>query len=296
MTELGLGTYRCRDVAAAATMAIRAGATVIDTAPVYAAGYAQSALSDLLADHPQVRVSTKIGYLTTAQAKQAAAAGVLHHLDIRHCIEPAYVVHQLAVNAAELGHAPVALTYLHNPDHGHTNRRDLLARIGVAFWVLHRAVITGRIGGYGVATWNGFTDRSFTVSELHDAATQAGDPDGLAAIQLPLSLVNLAPIADTLRGRGPIADATSAGIQAWASAPLHGGQLAQLVTPDLAELIHPGLSPAQAALHVVASTPGLAGVLISTTDPAHWRQATQVVALPALAPERLEEICAVLRT
>ncbi|MFI6274500.1 hypothetical protein [Streptomyces sp. NPDC050988] len=56
-------------------------------------------------------------------------------------------------------------------------------------------------------------------------------------------------------GRGPIADATARGWDVHASAPLHGGGLPHLATAELADLLHPRLSIAQAFLLAVASCP-----------------------------------------
>ncbi|WP_371950316.1 aldo/keto reductase [Actinomadura monticuli] len=75
MAVLGLGTYRCRDVTAAARAAIAAGVTVIDTAPVYARGSAHAQLAGLLPDRPGLRISTKAGHMTRHQARAARQAG-----------------------------------------------------------------------------------------------------------------------------------------------------------------------------------------------------------------------------
>ncbi|MFJ9026744.1 hypothetical protein ACIRPU_43445 [Streptomyces sp. NPDC102259] len=73
-----------------------------------------------------------------------------------------------------------------------------------AFVVLEEAVAAGRVAGYGVATWAGLEEEAFTVEELLALATEAaGGHHHLAAVQLPVSLVMMAPIVQALDGRGP---------------------------------------------------------------------------------------------
>ncbi|WP_322974025.1 aldo-keto reductase family protein [Actinacidiphila oryziradicis] len=113
-------------------------------------------------------------------------------------------------------------------------------------------------------------------------------------IQLPVSLVMATPLAQALHGHGPIADAAHKGLEVFASAPLHGGELPHLATPELAELIRPGLSTAQACLLAVASCHGLTKVLLSATDPAHWVNALAALDSEPLPPEHLRKILDVL--
>ncbi len=109
-----------------------------------------------------------------------------------------------------------------------------------------------------------------------------------------MSLIELTSFAEALHGAGPIAQAAGAGLEVWASAPLNGGELADLVTPDLAEFIDPGSSNAAAALSVVASTPGLTGALLSASTTAHWQEASRAFRRPAITLTHLQDICRVL--
>lgn len=300
MTALGLGTYRCRDVTAAAQAAVAAGVTVVDTAPVYAHGTAHAQLVHVLPEHPQIRVSTKVGHMTDQQAQSAQRAGLItSHEAVRgHSIAPAYIDHQIAVNIAELRREPLDLLYLHNPEHdAHGDKDRLRKQITQAFVACEKSAQDGQIAGYGIATWGGFTSGAFTVPDLVNAARDAAGSTEtrLTAIQLPVSLVQLAPLAESLDGAGPIAQAHEAGLEVWASAPLSGGELSDVVTSDLAGLISPGLSPAAAALAVVASTPGLTGALLSASTAAHWQEALTAFNRPPIPPSHLREICRVLR-
>jgi hypothetical protein len=81
--------------------------------------------------------------------------------------------------------------------------------------------------------------------------------DGRGARMLERSLVMLKPVAQALDDTGPLAEATASGLGTFISAPLHGGELPTMVTGELARLIDPGVTPAEAALRVSASTPGV---------------------------------------
>lgn len=300
MALLGLGTYRCRDVTAAARAAIAAGVTVIDTAPVYARGNSHEQLAGPLLDHPGVRISTKAGHMTRGQARAAQQAGLITPEEAGRChsIAPAYLRHRITANITEIGRDRLDLLYLHNPEHdAHGGRDRLLKQITRAFTAFEEAVHQGHLAGYGIATWSGFTSGAFTVQDLITAARQAvgGTRTHLKAIQLPVSLIELTPLAEALHGAGPIAEAAGAGLEVWASAPLNGGELVDLVTPDLAEFVTPGFSNVLAALAVVASTPGLTGALLSASTPAHWQEAFNAFRHVAISPTHLRDICRVLR-
>ncbi|MFE4630692.1 aldo-keto reductase family protein [Streptomyces mirabilis] len=126
------------------------------------------------------------------------------------------------------------------------------------------------------------------------AAEAAGSRRHLVAVQLPVSLVMMTPIAHALDGRGPLPVAVGAGLRVMASAPLHGGELPAMVDQELADLIRPGLTPAQACVLAAASCPGVTDVLLAASGAPHWRQAAFAVAQPSLTAAKLREITGVL--
>ncbi|MDH6116999.1 aryl-alcohol dehydrogenase-like predicted oxidoreductase [Kitasatospora sp. GAS204A] len=274
---LGLGTYRVRAVSEAARTALSAGASWIDTAPNYAHGYAHRALATALVEHPAARVATKTGF----------------DPDGRHSLAPAFVRAQTDRSLADLGRAD--LVFVHNPERSGHDRRQLHENLLAAFAVLEDFVHAGRISGYGVATWSGFTSQAFTVAELITLARDAAGSQShhLAGVQMPVSLVMAEPITQALNGTGPLVHARDAGLTTFASAPLHGGELPSLMTPELVNLIHPGSNPHAAAFHVVGSCPALDVVLTSTSSREHWDGATTALAHP-IPEARLRKVLDVL--
>ncbi|GHE00234.1 aldo/keto reductase [Streptomyces alanosinicus] len=289
--DLALGTYRCRDIPQAAAQAIACGTSWIDTAPNYHHGHAQTRLQPVLAGNPDLRVSTKVGFFTPDLATAAGDAGVLTPAEAApgHCLTHGYVTWQSRRNAAELGRAP-DIVFVHNPERA-VRPHDAITR---AFSALEAEARAGRIGGYGVATWTGF-DGAFSVADLLRIATRCGGPGHhLAAVQLPVSLVMLKPVAQALDGTGPLAEATATGLDTFISAPLHGGELPAMVTDDLARLIAPGHTRAEAALRVTASTPGVKHVILGSGRARHREAAQRVLSLPPLSDKTLHEVIDVL--
>lgn len=292
--SLGLGTYKVRVAAEAARTACSHGARWIDTAPNYLDGQAHRDLSAVLDLHPQVKVSTKTGFIARDQRQPAVAAGVItpQAAATGHSLAPPFVRWQTARSLAYLGRADIV--FVHNPERAGHDRDTVHTALREAFTVLEDFARAGRIGGYGVATWHGFDTGAFTVPELCALARDAAGPaHHLRAIQLPVSLVMARPITLALDGRGPLVQARAAGLLTFGSSPLHGGELPDLVTPELADFIRPGTCPAAACLLAAASCPSLDVVLLSASTPDHWHAALHATASP-LTPDQLRKVTDVL--
>ncbi|WP_435191246.1 aldo/keto reductase [Streptomyces sp. bgisy126] len=290
---LALGTYRiaAEHLAAAAERAAAAPDPWIDTAPNYTGGAAHRLLAPVLAAHPRLKVATKTGYLTPTTARDAAAAGLPLTHSARHSLHPALVRRQIEQARTELGRDRLDAVFVHNPEHLPPDQ--LPAALHQAFAVLEEHAAAGHLSGYGVATWNGFTDGRFTVASLDRIAHVAAcTPDHhLRHIQLPVSLVEDTALAQALLGRGPITHAAQRGWHVHASAPLHGGVLARLDGGhELAELLRPGATIAEAALAATASCLGVERVLLSTARTRHWNQALAALAHPPLPPTVLQKV------
>ena len=212
-----------------------------------------------------------------------------------HCLAPDYVTWQIRRNLRQLRRDRIDVLFLHNPDHVATDRAGHRAVFAAAFTALEKAVADGLIGDYGVASWSGFTDGTFTVAELVAIAGEVTADPRLTAVQLPVSLVMLQAVEQALDGLGPLAEAQTARLDVFASAPLHGGELPAMLNRDLADFIRPGASPVEAGLAVAASAPGVRRVLVSVSSARHWKQAADAVTAPSLPEETLKKVADVLR-
>jgi aryl-alcohol dehydrogenase-like predicted oxidoreductase len=182
------------------------GVRWIDTAPNYATGQAQTLLAPVLAAHPTVGVSTKVGYFTAATGTDAVNAGVLteDQAVAGHSLAPQYVRWQVGRNREQLGREQLDLVLLHNPERAHPGDRLALHRaMREAFVVLEEAVAAGHVAGYGIATWAGLEEEAFTVGELLAlAAEAAGGRHHLVVVQMPVSLVMMTPITQAFQAEG----------------------------------------------------------------------------------------------
>ncbi|MFD7096994.1 aldo/keto reductase [Streptomyces xanthophaeus] len=297
---LALGTYRVRDVAEAARMAVQAGTPWIDTAPNYGDGRALHDLGRVLRDAPSPPlVATKAGFFTRSQGRAALSLGLLTEGDVSagHCLDPSFIAHQVEESLALLGR--VDLMFVHNPERAGrgVDRPVMHWRLREAFAVLEERAHDGQIPGYGVATWSGLQEGAFSVPELLALAREAaGSADHhLIAVQMPVGLIDDAPLTQSLNGTGPLVQAKEAGLITFGSAPLHGGELLDAMTPELVDLIRPGLSAGAAGVLAAASCPALDFVLTSTTNRDHWDDAVKALASP-LAPEHLRRVTDELAT
>ncbi|MFF9589471.1 aldo/keto reductase [Streptomyces sp. NPDC014646] len=278
-----------RAVNQAARTALAAGSPWVDTAPNYAHGRAHEELRPVLGEHPSARVATKTGFFTEEQGRTALTEGVLTREEAasRHSLEPGFVRWQTERSLGALGR--VDLVFVHNPEHhGHgLDRAALHWRVREAFTALEEFAHAGRIGGYGVATWTGLTSEAITVPELLGLARQAAGSaeHHFTGLQMPVSLITDDLIRQALDGGGPLVQAKDAGLITFGSAPLHGGELLDAMTPELVNFIRPGLSAAAAALLAAGSCPGLDVVLTSASTREHWDDAAKALAAPLTAEE-----------
>ena len=286
---LSLGTHRVRAVSRAAHIALAAGSPWVDTAPNYARGRAHEELRPVLGEYPTVRSATKTGFITEEQGRIALAEGVLAREEAAngHSLGRRFVRWQTERSLDVLGR--VDLVFVHNPEHdGHGSQRAVLhEHVREAFTALEEFTHAGRIGGYGVATWSGLTSGAFTVPELLALARQAAGSTEhhFTGLQTPVSLVMDDLIRQTLDGGGPLVQAKDSGLITFGSAPLHGGELLDAMTPELVDLIRPGLSAAAAALLAAGSCPGLDVLLTSASTRAHWDDDAKALAAPLTARE-----------
>ncbi|MFJ9361595.1 aldo-keto reductase family protein [Streptomyces mirabilis] len=110
---------------------------------------------------------------------------------------------------------------MHNPERAHPGDRSALhSAIRDAFAILEE-VAAGRVAGYGVATWAGLEEEAFTLGVLLALAAEAagGQHHHLVAVQMPVSLAMMTPIARALHGRRPLPAAADVGLRVMASAP-----------------------------------------------------------------------------
>jgi aryl-alcohol dehydrogenase-like predicted oxidoreductase len=322
VSSIGLGTYlgdeddeTDRRYGQAIVHAVNLGCNVFDTAINYRAQRSERVLGQALLllereggfPREQIVVCTKGGYVPFDGGVPADPAGWIADTYIRtgilrpeelvggaHAMSPRYLDDQVARSLRNLGVAAIDLYYLHNPETqlSRVPRPEFLVRFRAAVEALERQVASGRIGRWGIATWNGFrrppsARDHLSLEELVGAAVEvAGPGHHLKAIQLPYNLgMPEAHAAQTQRLGGEPLTVTEAaarlGVAVVASAAILQGQLARPLPQPLADAF-PGLdTSAQRALQFARSTPGVTTALVGMSQTAHVAENLAVARLPA---------------
>ena len=330
LSSIGLGTYLGEpDNAAdqayteAIATALRSGINVLDTAINYRHQRSErnigAALKQLIDSgelkRDEVLICTKAGYLSFDGNMPADPRGYFMReylepgiLDSRqlaggmHCMAPAYLENQIERSRHNLGLATIDLFYVHNPESqlADVSREVFDQRLKAAFAMLEGQVRAGRLGYYGVATWNAFrvAENShdyiniFEIAELARAA--GGDNHHFRFIQLPFNLAMPEAYGLLNQGLGKekmslLSAATRLGIAVIGSATLYQARLTHGL-PDFVGHILKMQSDAENAIQFSRSTPGLATSLVGMGHKEHVATNVKPALIPPTPPEEWNKL------
>ena len=184
VSAMGFGGYRihprAEGHARALEKALAAGVNLIDTSANYTDGASEELIGKVLAkliergglERGQVVITTKAGYLqgqnfTLSQERKQKGRPfpdlVPYAERLEHCIHPEFLEYQLTRSLERLGLAAVDVFLLHNPEYylvwasaqgiaPADARRELEARLAMAFAYLEGEAAKGRIGFYGISS------------------------------------------------------------------------------------------------------------------------------------------------
>ena len=274
LSSIGIGTYlgeadeeTDRAYIRAVVAAVEGGINVVDSAINYRLQRSErsvgAALKQLAAkgfSRDEIVLCTKAGFLTPDGdmpddaneyfSREYLEPGIFRPEDIAagcHCMTPRYLADQLDRSRRNLGVECVDVFYLHNPETQLSDvpPDDFRRRILEAFKFLESAVAAGKIGAYGMATWNAFREEPksagyLSLASIEEIAREAGGENHhFRFVQLPL---NLAMPEALLRPNQIVAGKTMAMVQAAralgitlvSSAALLQGQLTKNLPPYIA--------------------------------------------------------------
>lgn len=318
LSSIGIGTYLGEPDAAtdkayteSVAAAVEGGINVVDSAINYrfqrserSVGAALKALAAKGFSREEVVLCTKAGFLTPDGAmpedpeeyfsREFLERGILRPEDIVggcHCMAPRYLADQLERSRTNFGVDCVDVFYLHNPETqlSEVGPDEFRKRISAAFEFLESAVAAGKIGAYGLATWNAFRDDPkaqgyLSLAAIEEIARQAGGADHhFRFMQLPL---NLAMPEALLRPNQIVTGKTMAMVQAAralgttlvTSAALLQGQLTRNLPPYIGAAL--GLkSYSSQALQFARSAPGVTTALVGMSRVEHVRANLELVAV-----------------
>ncbi|MGC2421271.1 MAG: aldo/keto reductase, partial [Candidatus Acidiferrales bacterium] len=252
----------------------------------------------------EIILCTKAGFLTPDGempadvneyfSREYLERGILRPEEIAagcHSMAPRFLADQLERSLGNLGVECVDIFYLHNPETQLTEIPvdEFRRRIREAFAFLESAVAAGKIGAYGMATWNAFRDEPrgagyLSLAEMAAIAREAGGPDHhFRFVQLPLNLAMPEAFTrpnQTVEGK-PMAMVKAArilGITLVASASLLQGQLSKNLPPYIRASLGP-LGDSALALQFVRSVPGVTTALAGMSRIEHVRANLALVAV-----------------
>jgi aryl-alcohol dehydrogenase-like predicted oxidoreductase len=194
---------------------------------------------------------------------------------------PRYLADQLERSRRNLGVQCVDVFYLHNPETqlGEISKDEFLRRIRKAFEFLESAVASGKIGAYGLATWNAFREEPkspgyLSLEEIVGVAAEIGGSDHhFRFVQLPLNLAmpealtrpNQVAVGKTM---AMVQAGRALGITLVASAALLQGQLTKNLPATMRNAW--GMkSDSALALQFARSAPGITTALVGMSQIGH---------------------------
>jgi len=324
LSSIGMGTYTGpadatgdRQYTESVMEAIRRGINVIDCAINYRNMRSERAVGEGLrelfrageATRDEVWVMTKGGYIPfdgevppnpSAYLKRAyIETGILRPSDIvagSHCIAPRYLEDQLARSLTNLRLEAVDVYFLHSVEQqlDEAPADEFYSRVAAAFRMLEGKMAEGKVGCYGVATWNGFrvpADQRghLSLERLMTIAREVGgDGHGFRVLQLPYNLgmfEALGSATQLLEGKPvPLFEAAAAyGLAVVVSVPLLQGKVLPHVPERFAQRMPDLSTNAQRAIQFVRSTPGVLAPLVGMRQAAHVRENAEVAAIAPLS-------------
>lgn len=318
LSSIGIGTYlgepdeaTDKGYASAVVAAVEGGINVVDSAINYRLQRSErsvgAALRQLAAKgfpRDEIIVCTKAGFLTPDGempedaneyfAREYIEPSIFRPEDIAagcHCMTPRYLADQLDRSRRNLGVECVDVFYLHNPETqlSEVPPEEFRRRIAEAFTFLESAVAAGKIGAYGLATWNAFRDDPksqgyLSLAAMEEIARETGGAEHhFRFVQLPL---NLAMPEALLRPNQVVERKTMAMVQAAralkitlvSSAALLQGQLTRNLPPYIAEALGTK-KDSVSALQFARSVPGVTTALAGMSHVEHVRANLEVIGI-----------------
>lgn len=301
--------------------AVRGGLNMLDTAINYRNQRSEGCVAQALAvlqeagiPRSAVLLATKGGFLSPDARDPRPARVYLHEELIQtgvvktgdivagcHVMTPAYLRHQIQKSLANMQVDTLDVYHLHNVEmqREHLGEEEFFRVLALAFEALEEEVAAGRIGVYGLATWNGFRvapdEPNFHgLQQVWDTARAVGgEQHHFGAIQLP---VNLAMTEGFRFPNQPRAEDALSTLQlaqdlnlfVFASASLLQGQLSHGLAPGLKEKLGGAPTDAAAALQFTRSAPGMGTALVGLKSAHHVQEALNVAASSPMEKEAFE--------
>lgn len=205
LSPLGFGCHRLTDnelQRAALSMAIKLGCNVVDLAPNYSDGVAETVAGEVLGamfEAKEVRrdeivVLTKVGNILGQQRQYIDDVPNIAQIndDLYHCISPPWIEQELERSLERLNLKCIDCLLLHCPEveakAPDVDLSDVYSRLRVAFEHLEKEVSRGRIAFYGVsAAFYPVRPSDPEHLDLHEVVRQLPIDHHFRVLQFPLN-------------------------------------------------------------------------------------------------------------
>lgn len=316
LSSVGIGTYlgepdsrTDKAYTDSVVAAVEGGFNLIDSAINYRFQRSErsvgAALKHLVSkgfSRDQVVLCTKAGFLTPDGdmphdpneyfAREFIEPGVLRPEEIAqgcHCMAPRYLADQIERSRRNFGVECIDVFYVHNPETQlpEVSREEFNKRIREAFVLLESAVASGKIGAYGLATWNAFREDPkspgyLSLAEMADVAKEAGGAEHhFRFVQLPFNLAMPEALTrpnQTVDGKtmAMVQAGRALGITLVSSAALLQGQLTKNLPSYVGDAL--GLKTnSELAMQFARSAPGITTALVGMSSVDHVKSNLAIV-------------------
>jgi aryl-alcohol dehydrogenase-like predicted oxidoreductase len=314
--------------------AVELGINVVDTSISYRMQSSERnvgaalarAIREGRASRDEIVVVTKGGYLTVDPLLVRTRADIQRYLittyvesglvDVdglvngSHCLDAPFLRDQIERSRRNLGLATIDLYMIEDPElhllgKGPTVFRQKLCE---AVEVLEEAVARDHIASYGFSTWSGlfvpYTEKGhLAVADLFEVALDVGGSDNhFRGISFPFSVamgeaVGLpSQFGGGARPAGVLDMLEGTGVAALTSAPLVRGRAVHArFSEPLREALAPARTPAQIALQLARSTPGVTTTLCGMRSLDHLEENAAVTHHPPASADVIERLFAEVR-
>jgi aryl-alcohol dehydrogenase-like predicted oxidoreductase len=203
----------------------------------------------------------------------------------QHCLSVPYLEWSLEKSLENLGLESVDIFYIHNPETqlGYVSKWEVYQRMKHAFIWCEAKIKEGKIGAYGVATWNGFSYEPDHLEHLNLASLKriaseiSEEKSGFKFVQFPYNLgkttayTALTQALDSGEHLSALGAAKALGLEVILSSALLQMNLFKRPFSDQSVAILGGQSDIQAALQFARCAQGATSALFGSQDPLHVR-------------------------
>ncbi len=300
--------------------AVSHGINVIDTAINYrrmqgerCVGRALKRLQSVGFDRSGLLVCTKGGFITSDAANNLTHDEYVKRFyadkklissteaNRRHSIAPKFIEYSLQQSLNNLCVEHIDVYYLHNPENAleAMNKDAFFEILRDTFTALERAVEAGRIGCYGLATWDGLrlppaAKKHLSLARTIEVAQSVAGPDHhFRCVQMPYSALEHqahTEASQQLNGEvlPPLAAAQKLGLYCFTSATLGQGKRLPDSLLQKLHVLAPDLSPQAAMLRFAVGTASVGTALAGMRKLSHVEEAFRAARMPPLETRSLD--------